>query len=88
MDILFDGGRRRGTRNLRCYTPTKPAFYQKTNGRISNQQTSPASHAAHRSASITASSPFMSDLKIYNTLARDKETFTPIEPGKVRMYVC
>lgn len=30
----------------------------------------------------------MSDLKIYNTLARDKETFTPIEPGKVRMYVC
>lgn len=30
----------------------------------------------------------MSDLKIYNTLARDKELFTPIEPGKVRMYVC
>jgi cysteinyl-tRNA synthetase len=30
----------------------------------------------------------MSALKIYNTLARDKELFTPIEPGKVRMYVC
>jgi cysteinyl-tRNA synthetase len=30
----------------------------------------------------------MSVLKIYNTLARDKEIFTPIEPGKVRMYVC
>ncbi len=30
----------------------------------------------------------MSVLKIYNTLARDKEVFTPIEPGKVRMYVC
>ncbi len=30
----------------------------------------------------------MSVLKIYNTLARDKEVFAPIEPGKVRMYVC
>jgi cysteinyl-tRNA synthetase len=27
-------------------------------------------------------------LKIYNTLTREKEEFTPIEPGKVRMYVC
>ena len=27
-------------------------------------------------------------LKIYNTLARDKQAFVPIEPGKVRMYVC
>ncbi len=27
-------------------------------------------------------------LKIYNTLAREKQVFTPIEPGKVRMYVC
>jgi cysteinyl-tRNA synthetase len=27
-------------------------------------------------------------LKIYNTLSRKKELFTPIEPGKVRMYVC
>ncbi|MGR6980675.1 cysteine--tRNA ligase [Testudinibacter sp. P27/CKL/0425] len=27
-------------------------------------------------------------LKIYNTLKREKETFTPIEPGKVGMYVC
>jgi cysteinyl-tRNA synthetase len=30
----------------------------------------------------------MSVLKIYNTLARDKQVFTPIEPGRVRMYVC
>jgi cysteinyl-tRNA synthetase len=30
----------------------------------------------------------MSVLKIYNTLAREKQVFTPIEPGKVRMYVC
>ena len=27
-------------------------------------------------------------LKIYNSLSRDKQTFTPIEPGKIRMYVC
>jgi cysteinyl-tRNA synthetase len=27
-------------------------------------------------------------LKIYNTIARGKQDFVPIEPGKVRMYVC
>jgi cysteinyl-tRNA synthetase len=27
-------------------------------------------------------------LTIYNTLARDKVTFIPIEPGKIRLYVC
>jgi len=27
-------------------------------------------------------------LKIYNSLARDKQTFVPLEPGHVRMYVC
>ena len=27
-------------------------------------------------------------LRIYNSLTRQKEEFTPIEPGKVRMYVC
>jgi cysteinyl-tRNA synthetase len=27
-------------------------------------------------------------LKLYNTLARDKQDFVPIEPNKVRMYVC
>ena len=30
----------------------------------------------------------MSQLKIYNTLARDKQIFIPIEAGKVNMYVC
>jgi cysteinyl-tRNA synthetase len=30
----------------------------------------------------------MNALKIYNTLAREKQVFSPIEPGKVRMYVC
>ena len=30
----------------------------------------------------------MNDQKIYNSLAREKQTFTPIEPGKVRMYAC
>src|SRR5437762_11569634 len=27
-------------------------------------------------------------LKIYNTLAREKQDFVPITPGMVRMYVC
>jgi len=27
-------------------------------------------------------------LKIFNTLTNEKETFTPLSPGKVRMYVC
>jgi cysteinyl-tRNA synthetase len=27
-------------------------------------------------------------LRIYNSLARDKQDFVPLDPGKVRMYVC
>ena len=27
-------------------------------------------------------------LQIYNTLSRSKQAFKPIEPGKVKMYVC
>lgn len=30
----------------------------------------------------------MSSLKIFNTLVREKQPFIPLEPGKVRMYVC
>jgi len=30
----------------------------------------------------------MNSLRIYNTLARDKQPFTPLRPGEVRMYVC
>jgi cysteinyl-tRNA synthetase len=30
----------------------------------------------------------MSQLKIYNTLAREKQVFVPIEAGKASMYVC
>jgi cysteinyl-tRNA synthetase len=28
------------------------------------------------------------DLRIYNTLTRQKESFVPVQPGKVGMYVC
>ena len=27
-------------------------------------------------------------IQIYNTLTRKKETFVPLEEGKVKMYVC
>src|SRR5438045_18481 len=30
----------------------------------------------------------MSDLKLFNTLSREKETFIPLVPGEVRMYSC
>ena len=30
----------------------------------------------------------MDSLQIYNSLTRSKQVFKPIEPGKVRMYVC
>ncbi|TFW10586.1 cysteine--tRNA ligase [Oxalobacteraceae bacterium OM1] len=30
----------------------------------------------------------MTALKIYNTLAREKQPFVPMRPGQVRMYVC
>ncbi|MEB0134040.1 cysteine--tRNA ligase [Actimicrobium sp. CCC2.4] len=30
----------------------------------------------------------MTSLKIYNTLAREKQLFTPMVPGEARMYVC
>jgi cysteinyl-tRNA synthetase len=30
----------------------------------------------------------MSDLKLFNTLTRDKETFIPLVPGEVKMYSC
>jgi cysteinyl-tRNA synthetase len=30
----------------------------------------------------------MSDLKLFNTLTREKEPFVPLQPGEVRMYSC
>src|SRR5215212_12198270 len=30
----------------------------------------------------------MSDLKLFNTLSREKETFFPLRPGEARMYSC
>ena len=30
----------------------------------------------------------MSELKLYNTLSREKEAFVPLTPGEVRMYSC
>jgi cysteinyl-tRNA synthetase len=52
-------------------------------------------HACQRAAvsldvidAVSTHIRFMQQLNIYNTLAREKQPFVPIEPGKVRMYVC
>src|SRR6476646_9906750 len=31
---------------------------------------------------------FAMELRLYDTLTREKRTFTPIDPARVRMYVC
>jgi cysteinyl-tRNA synthetase len=41
-----------------------------------------------RGAVVRIPTAFLRMLKIYNTLARGKQDFVPIEPGRVRMYVC
>jgi cysteinyl-tRNA synthetase len=30
----------------------------------------------------------MREVKVYNTLTKQKETFVPVEPGRIKMYVC
>ncbi len=37
---------------------------------------------------MTTPNSTLSTLTIYNTLARAKQPFVPIEPGKIKMYVC
>ena len=34
------------------------------------------------------SSDLMMELKLYDTLSREKRVFTPLDPANVRMYVC
>ncbi len=37
---------------------------------------------------ITAATPAIAPLRVYSTLTRTKETFEPVTPGKVGMYLC
>jgi cysteinyl-tRNA synthetase len=50
------------------------------------------SHAPPRTSRPFAPSALysraMSELKLFNTLSRQKETFVPLRPGEVRMYSC
>src|SRR5206468_7172362 len=51
-------------------------------------QTSEMSRAAGwKAAQIVRTIPAMS-LRVYNTLSKQKELFAPVEPGRVRMYLC
>jgi cysteinyl-tRNA synthetase len=55
-----------------------------------------ASCTGQEAAAVRKANPLLHDhnprelsmLKIFNTLTGSKDIFTPIEPGKVRMYVC
>src|SRR6266571_2283272 len=39
-------------------------------------------------SSLRLYSARMSEVRLYNTLSRQKETFVPLTPGEVRMYSC
>jgi cysteinyl-tRNA synthetase len=58
--------------------------------RPDSSKTPTAAHGARRRGFRRARPPQTDDgmLQIHNTLTRRKEDFVPIEPGKVRMYVC
>ncbi len=59
-----------------------PFYQRRTTPEGSDDPDAAASHPLpHQNLS-------MSQLKIYNTLARDKQVFVPMEAGKVGMYVC
>src|SRR5262245_4981242 len=45
-----------------------------------------ATAATSRSASSSSTPP--ATLRIYSTLTRTKETFVPVKPGQVGMYLC
>jgi len=80
----------------RCYTAAKRSILSKYASQKDSAGLSPAYlqrlfawQAEHNHDSHPAGqTPFMSALKIYNTLAREKQPFVPMQPGKVRMYVC
>ena len=66
---------------FRCYTWT-------LRGILSNNDSGRVPATWLRTGASEESKKSMSSLKIYNTLAREKQFFTPIEPGSVRLYVC
>jgi cysteinyl-tRNA synthetase len=67
---------RRTADSIKYEEPENPNTAQADSGRFGSDPFQPSS--THP----------MSQLKIYNTLARDKQSFVPLQPGKVNMYVC
>ena len=68
------GARRRRYTGFRFYRRTRAEPHRGRTPRLSSR-------------GVTGRPSAMS-LRIHNTLTRRLETFTPIEPGHVRMYVC
>ena len=45
-------------------------------------------HSQSKTLQLKISQLKISQLKIYNTLAREKQVFVPLQPGQVNLYVC
>jgi cysteinyl-tRNA synthetase len=76
----------------RCYTRSHPSILAtRSHALLATRRRTllalpvPVSSEPRAGASSGRSDPM---LRIYNTLTRSKEEFVPLDPGKVRMYVC
>src|SRR5438270_6927237 len=49
---------------------------------------SPHTQSSVESSVLVYTARRMSELRLFNTLSREKETFIPLTPGEVRMYSC
>ena len=90
----------RNRRNFyRCYTAAKTCILSKYVSQKgigdpitichapSLSETEPSGRASDESFAETEKPP-MTSIRIYNTLAREKQPFVPLQAGTARMYVC
>ena len=75
---------------LRIHRPHPFFFFFKPSSIrcLSSSSSSPPSTTEKIRGDATTESPLSSELCLYNTMSRKKETFRPKVEGKVGMYVC